>query len=914
MGLLGRSNDSRRLAERIRARRLITVTGPGGIGKSALARDVARNIVSDYERGFVEVDLTRVDYGNAVAGALASQLGYPDLATLTQTPEPRSVLILVDNCEHVLDQAAVVISELVESWPAATVLTTSRSPLDLPHESIVALGPLAVPGPEALDLDAAAVQLLFERASDHGVDLDPGADGRLAADVVQRLDGIPLAIELAAAQLRTMTLAEMADNLTTHTHALARPRFRGRPQHRSVTELIDWSYSLLDSDLAHHLDSLAVFAGPFTASMAAAVTTPDATSPEEARRWLSELVNSSLVERATGVDGGWFRLLHPVRAVARQRLAGSGRERDVENRYIDHIVEMAVGIIARSSTGWHSSLITDLLALFDNISAALTWALDHDDDGHRAHLLMAVLWGVIHQAHTPEVARLGEAVLARWPEHRGPTWADAVATVATCRNLLGDPDGALALARSAFEEGFSSPTATATLHRVVAQSHRARSEVDEAHHHFRVGAEAAETAALPGMAMELWTDYGALTAELGDVAAGLAAIDTAIERGRKAGAQINVAWSLAARGHALALAHRRSTWRPSDRADPADRDDPADRADLADDPASLLTRAGQALEEAVTLSRSIKYPAGTVCGLRGLAEVKLASDDRRGAAQALLEVLATLQASGNLTELRLVLDGAVQVLASVPGTSWVDLAATAESLPITNVATPLTVGVPDVSGSPGRGLSRREAFLLARRELTQLVADSEPASDFEITHDVEPNAWIDEGDVWRVDYAGQTIRLRQSKGLADLARLLAAPGRELHVLDLAGATGTEQSGLSTIDEEARRAYEGRVRELQADLEAAEADNDMGQVERLQVELDAVVDQLAAGLGLAGRTRTTGGDAERARSAVTRRIRDAISRITAEHDTLGRHLDGAIRTGVFCSYQPEIDPGWTVSRH
>ncbi len=886
MELHGRDDDRERLIARLRTRRLVTLTGPGGIGKSTLARSVLRLLEADFDRGSVEVDLTRIDHSGAVAGSIAAQLGYPDFDALINTPDDRSILVLVDNCEHVLDQAADALVALVDSWPAATVLTTSRSPLDVPAESLVVLGPLATPGPEAIDLDAPALALLVERAADHGVHLDPAVHGGFAAEIVRRLDGVPLAIELAAAQLRSMTVTEIAADLETRTHALARPRFRGRPRHRSVAELIDWSYGLLSPDLARLLDDLAVFAGPFTVSMAGAVAAPDA-SEIEVRGRLDELVNASLIDRIRTVDGGWFRLLYPVRAVARRRLADDGRERKVSSRYVDHIVEVAVTIITRSSTGWDATIVTDLLALFDNLSAALRWTLDHDENPERAELLVAVLWGVVHQAHAPEVARLGEAVLARWPDSRGPSRADAAATVATCRNLLGDHDGAIELAQATLDAAHDSPYAPATLQRVLAQAHRARFDNHTASQYFRQGAEAAEKAGMHGLAMELWTDHGAIVAELGDLDRAVALIDTALERAKGADAQVNVAWCLAARGSALAAA-------------------------------GLTEEAQDSLEAAIDLSRRIHYPAGIACGLRGLAAVHMTNGNRAGAASALLDVLSALQTNGNLTEMRMVLDGAALVLESVPGSSWVDLATTAADLPITNVATPMEIGVLERVGSSGQAMSRREAFIVARRELEALVGPPAPPPTTESATEPDPErgesrpSWIAEGDVWRLTYRGRTVRLRRSKGLADLARLLAEPDRELHVLDLAGTAGSGQSSMSVLDEQARRSYEERVRDLQAEIEAAEDDHDIGRIEQLRTELDAVVDELTTGLGLGGRLRTTGGDAERARSAVTRRIRDTIRRIADEHEALGRHLDRSIQTGVFCSYRPDTNPGWAIS--
>ena len=155
------------------------------------------------------------------------------------------------------------------------------------------------------------------------------------------------------------------------------------------------------------------------------------------------------------------------------------------------------------------------------------------------------------------------------------------------------------------------------------------------------------------------------------------------------------------------------------------------------------------------------------------------------------------------------------------------------------------------------------------------------------------------------------VSLRASKGLADMARLLATPGREVHCLDLAGGGLAEEGTGEVLDDAARRAYERRVRDLQQDLEDAEADHDVGRAERARAELDAVVDQLTAALGLGGRSRRSAGSAERARTTVTQRVRATIRRVEDAHPRLGRHLRASVRTGTFCSYVPEAPVDWRL---
>jgi hypothetical protein len=210
-------------------------------------------------------------------------------------------------------------------------------------------------------------------------------------------------------------------------------------------------------------------------------------------------------------------------------------------------------------------------------------------------------------------------------------------------------------------------------------------------------------------------------------------------------------------------------------------------------------------------------------------------------------------------------------------------------------------------------LPRRDAVALARAELRRcLTAESQPAETErkKVADGISFEArfvWC--GDYWDVTYAGQTIRAKASKGMSDLARLLSTPGREIHCLDLAGATVEQASTGEMIDDLARRSYEQRLRDLQAEVEAAEADNDFVRAERAQTELDSIVEQLTTALGLGGRGRLQGSTAERARSTVTQRIRSTIRRLGAAHPALGRHLEASIVTGGYCIYRPEHPLIW-----
>ena len=175
-----------------------------------------------------------------------------------------------------------------------------------------------------------------------------------------------------------------------------------------------------------------------------------------------------------------------------------------------------------------------------------------------------------------------------------------------------------------------------------------------------------------------------------------------------------------------------------------------------------------------------------------------------------------------------------------------------------------------------------------------------------------PATLVAEGATWAVTFGGTTRRLRDSKGIRDLAVLLARPGQEVHCLELIGGTDTGGDTGPALDQRARAAYEDRIRDLHEDIEEARTANDLARAERAEDELDVLVQQLAQAFGLSGRARTSGSAAERARTTVTSRIRAAIRGAAATHPLLGRHLERAVRTGTWCSYSPEHPVDWTIA--
>lgn len=212
-----------------------------------------------------------------------------------------------------------------------------------------------------------------------------------------------------------------------------------------------------------------------------------------------------------------------------------------------------------------------------------------------------------------------------------------------------------------------------------------------------------------------------------------------------------------------------------------------------------------------------------------------------------------------------------------------------------------------------RVLHDGDAVQLGRRVRIEFREHGGDATETETPGSIEALRAVfrKDGELWTVAFEGQVARLVEVKGFGDLAKLLARPGVELHCLELAERPADAAAGDVVLDDRARRDIRARAADLQHAIEEAELANDLARAERARAELDQLVDALTGAVGLRGRPRRLGSAAERARSAVTWRIRSAIRKIAAAHPRLGRHLDNAVRTGHFCTYQPEQPVAWYV---
>ena len=893
MEIVGRTLVIEETVRRLCESRLLTITGPGGIGKTTLADEIARREAHRYPLGVRRVDLTTIEDGREVASALAAQLGFGSFRALLDSPTDEPALVVVDNCEHVLDAASEAVVALLDACRSPTVVATSRSPLGVVGESVVVLGPLDLPGDDGDERRSPAVQLFLQRARDAGATV-PESEIAAVARLCRLLDGVPLAIELAAARTRVLTPSELVDRLGD-LDTLRRPRSRGPARHRSLRDTIAWSYALLDDDDQRFFDRLSVLTGPFTAEDAHAVAGED--GPASTIDRLDRLVADSLLSTSAVAGSTYHRQLELVRSYARERLVASGEWDETWQRFVDRVTERSIQLIADSAPGWDRSSLATLLSGVDHHLAVLRWCVDQDDGPSRSFVLVSTLWGVVHQGRLGDIAPLAERVLERWDDPTLPGWADAAATTATCRYLTGRPQEAIDLAWRALEHAGAAHYAPCTLRRVIGHARVSLGDLEGA---IAILSEAIEVAAdrVPALAMEMTVSRAELQAAVaGPSLRTSGAADALIDAVRA------VADDAARRGSVV-----NEIWARTVEATIFSRTDPRRARDQA---------AG-----ALMAARAAVYPSAETVNLHTLASLLVDDGDLPSAAALTRQVLDGLVARGAESELRNGLRLAAVVLERAGRPAWEVLAATSSGLPVVSLFS--IPGHERHALPPARtpAIDVREAVTVARVELDALAEPAElivdrttsdvPSVASDVSTDARStNVWFLAGDLWTVTFDGVTVHVRTSKGMVDLARLLAAPDTEVHCTDLAGVVVQDHASGEVIDARARREYEQRVRELQLEIDDAESDADFHRADRARDELDAIVDHLTAALGLGGRTRRHTDGAERARSTVTQRIRSTIKRLSTVHPALAAHLEVSVQTGIYCRYRPERPTTWST---
>ena len=385
--LIGRSDVLQALDRQLAEQRLVTIVGTGGVGKTALALNAAERQLGRWRDGVWIADFASLADAELVPAALATVLG---LEVRSSNPVPalisalaeKEMLLLLDNCEHVIEAVAMISNAMLQSARSVTILTTSREPLTIPGENVLRLEPLSVP-PETEIVGAqealhyAAIELLSERARAIDAGFELGDEDALAASLIcRKLGGVPLAIEFASALVPIFGLRGLSTRLDDRLRLLGDGHRSALPRHRTLTAALDWSYQLLEASEQRILRRLAVFTGGFTIEAATAAMASDVSEAEMAEI-VARLVRKSLVSPDMRDTRLRFRLLETTRAFALVALEVALESAEASRLHAEYYARALHGDGELSpASDDYRAFVPDL----DNIRAALRWATSASGD------------------------------------------------------------------------------------------------------------------------------------------------------------------------------------------------------------------------------------------------------------------------------------------------------------------------------------------------------------------------------------------------------------------------------------------------------------------------------------------------------------------------------------------------------
>lgn len=424
--LIGRQDDLDVIAEALKVAAVVTLVGPGGIGKTRLALAVAR--MSEFDRAGAVwlIELAGIasssDVPRAVADALRVQES-PD-RTLTQSIvtglQSRRVLLVLDNCEHVIDGAAELAQAIAEGCPDVRVLATSREGLGTGDERLIAVGPLEPVGPGA--------ELFNERAAAASRAFDPRASRPEVEEICRRLDGVPLAIELAAARTRSLSTTDLVERLDDRLRLLTGGRRTAVERHRTLRATIQWSYDLLTPREQVLFQRLSIFAGPFDLAAATRVAADADLPAADVDDVLGNLGDRSMLIVESGPFGRRFRLLETMRQFGAEHLLDTGQTDLVAQRHAQWYLDKVTHIHQLLAGPEEIEGVARLGELWANLRAAVDWACATDDRRLAHALVRPIVAEVLLRIHS-EIGDWVERILAMTPPDDeelivfGLTWA-----------------------------------------------------------------------------------------------------------------------------------------------------------------------------------------------------------------------------------------------------------------------------------------------------------------------------------------------------------------------------------------------------------------------------------------------------------------------------------------------------------
>jgi non-specific serine/threonine protein kinase len=875
---VGRTGALEGVGQRLHASRVVSIVGPGGAGKSRLAIEAADVLSDRYPDGVWISELHSTLSEAGIYGSIAAIFDLTEVPGTSRRDLVAShlrdveMLLILDNCEHLADQLAVVVHDLVENCPRLRFLATSRERIRMSCEMVWVLEGLAVPtAPIDLPGDLPdSVELFRQRA----LAVDPGFEitketAESVGDICRQLDGIPLAIELAAARMNAFSPEEISRRLDDMGKFLTSPHRDVEERHSSLQTVMSWSYGLLSAVEQDTFARLGVFSGGFDHQMAKVIAGSDQEDFEFDETFES-LIDKSLMVRMGDASSHRYRLLESLRQHAVGLLDSQGLLEEMRDQHAAEFTALAIEGEPKLRSAEQVDWLVHLEAEHDNFRSALGWLIEKRAVSEAQVLAgcLARFWDL--RGHYTEGLHWLKRVVALGLADDPRTVVTVSNGLATLALLNGEIQGSMEACRTAIDaadncgdlEGKAYALQFLGLAWIYAEDLiAARTALDES----VAAAEAALSPLLSGWSGVFLTAVEIFSDDL------LSARKTFLEARHfleEAEEAEGIAWTYVAEGI--------ERWR-------------------SDDP----EHAAEALQLAMAHFAPLRagWGVSVAAVLAGLIRLELGEAADAAAILTQSEMLRSSLGAVHLPGIeRWLIDGLEEAKRELGESEFAAISEEAAALP---------------AGRIQQMVESVVSELVVRTNLSGAV----PAP----TRSLEEVVFRREGDVWELHFRDRTSHLRHVNGFNHLAALLSNPGQEIAAVELATAAsrGDRDADIllmngpdhELLDAKAVTAMKARLTELDDEIAESERWSDQERSARSRAEMDAIVDRLAADVGLFGRSRSFVTSAERARVNVTKAIRLGITRVAEAFPELGDHLRASISTGSFCGYRP--DPSSTL---
>jgi predicted ATPase len=434
---IGRERELASAKERLTGTRLLTLVGPGGTGKTRLSLQIGGEMLPEFKEGIWLVELAPLADPSLIMQTIATVFGLrespgrPLIDLVIDYLRAKQLLLIIDNCEHLIDACARLTEQLLRNCSELKIIASSREALGINGETVYRVPSLSLPRQNEATKDAVtkceAVQLFIDRAAAANPKFQL-TDGNASsvAQICLRLDGIPLALELAAARARVLSMEQIAERLDDRFRLLTGGSRTALPRQQTLRALIDWSYDLLTDSEKALFRRLAVFVGGWTLEAAEAVCAGDEIESYEVLDLLTEIVDKSLVQVDESGDTIRYQRLETIRQYAREKLLETDEATRVRDRHLDYYIAFANLLEKDYINPYQYDIIDKMRLEYDNIRSALSWAVDNDIE-KAARLLSpsATSWSLVMMGHISEVRDWCSIVITRLnsllEETSGPT-------------------------------------------------------------------------------------------------------------------------------------------------------------------------------------------------------------------------------------------------------------------------------------------------------------------------------------------------------------------------------------------------------------------------------------------------------------------------------------------------------------